>query len=64
MSGTENIDSEVKIMALTVLAVIVIIIGLCSDYKNHNMKYPEPKNPYLRENSKRCEEIYKKYGTK
>lgn len=51
-------------MALTVLAVIVIIIGLCSDYKNHNMRYPEPKNPYLRENSKRCEEIYKKYGTK
>ena len=46
-------------MALTVLALIVIIIGLCSDYKNHNMKYPEPKNPYLKENSKRCEEIYK-----
>jgi len=46
---------------LVVISIIIIIIGLCGDAVNHNKKYPEPKNPYLRENARRCQEIYKKY---
>lgn len=45
-------------MFLTVLAIIVIIIGLCGDYKNHHMKYSESTNPNVIRNKKACEEIY------
>lgn len=39
------------------LAIIVIIIGLCNDYSHHNRKYPEPTNPNMVRNKKACDEI-------
>ena len=42
---------------LLVISIIIIIIGLCSDAVNHNMKYPESTNPNVIRNKKACDEI-------